>query len=213
MFKAMLFDLDGTIGDTLPLCIAAFRAAIEPLSGKKLKDADIIATFGPSEEGTIMAFIPDQYDRGVEAYIDNYRKLHDMCPEPFPGMRETLDFLKGRGVFLAMVTGKGRRSADITLERFALGDYFADVGVGDPKGECKALRITEILDKRGIAPADAVYVGDTPSDIMSARKAGVAVFSAAWAGTADIPALEELGPDKIFTSVAEFRRYLGDMLS
>ena len=53
--KALIFDLDGTIGDTLPLCIKAFRRSIEPLIGRSVSDAEIIATFGPSEEGTIMA--------------------------------------------------------------------------------------------------------------------------------------------------------------
>ena len=44
--KCLIFDLDGTLGNTLPLCIAAFKQAIEPLAGRSLSDAEIIATFG-----------------------------------------------------------------------------------------------------------------------------------------------------------------------
>ena len=80
----LLFDLDGTLGDTLPLCIAAFREAIEPLAGRKLSDKDIIDQFGPSEEGTIMALIPQHYDEGMARYIEAYTRLHPMCPAPFP---------------------------------------------------------------------------------------------------------------------------------
>mgnify|MGYP001789072824 CR=1 FL=1 len=50
--KAVIFDLDGTLGNTLPLCIQAFRQSVEPLINRSISDAEIIATFGPSEEGT-----------------------------------------------------------------------------------------------------------------------------------------------------------------
>jgi len=53
-----IFDLDGTIGNTLPLCVTAFREALESLAGRPLSDAAIMATFGPSEEGTVMALVP-----------------------------------------------------------------------------------------------------------------------------------------------------------
>jgi beta-phosphoglucomutase-like phosphatase (HAD superfamily) len=56
--EAVIFDLDGTIANTLPLCIAAFRKSIEPLLQASISDEEIIATFGPSEEGTIRKLIP-----------------------------------------------------------------------------------------------------------------------------------------------------------
>ncbi len=45
--KAVIFDLDGTLADTLPLCIQAFRQSVEPLIKRSISDDDIIATFGP----------------------------------------------------------------------------------------------------------------------------------------------------------------------
>ena len=65
MLKAVIFDFDGTVCDTLPLCIAAFRKSIEPLAGRRFSDQEITATFGPSEEGTIRALIPEFYEQGV----------------------------------------------------------------------------------------------------------------------------------------------------
>ena len=53
--KCVIFDLDGTVGDTVPLCIKAFKKSIEPLINKNVSDEEIIATFGPSEEGTIIS--------------------------------------------------------------------------------------------------------------------------------------------------------------
>jgi beta-phosphoglucomutase-like phosphatase (HAD superfamily) len=81
--KAVIFDLDGTLANTLPLCIQAFRESLQPLIQRYLSDEEIIATFGPSEEGTIMALAPDYYDEGVSAYLHLYSSLHSMCPAPF----------------------------------------------------------------------------------------------------------------------------------
>ena len=73
--KAVIFDLDGTIGDTLPLIIKAFRNALEPLINRSVSDAEIIATFGPSEEGTIMSLAPDHYEKGLADYLSYYEDL------------------------------------------------------------------------------------------------------------------------------------------
>ena len=61
MIKCVAFDLDGTIGDTLPLCMAAFRDSIERLAGVKVTDEEIIKNFGPSEEGIIKVLLKDRY--------------------------------------------------------------------------------------------------------------------------------------------------------
>src|SRR3569833_1791340 len=108
--KGVIFDLDGTLADTLPLCVQAFRQSIEPLTSRPLTETKIIATFGPSEEGTIMALAPRHYEQGVASYLQYYETLHDMCPEPFEDIRELLSFLKDLGIRVAMVTGKGPHS-------------------------------------------------------------------------------------------------------
>ena len=122
--KAVIFDLDGTLANTLPLCISAFRKSIEPLINREVSDEEIIATFGPSEEGTIEALAPDFYDKGVADYISHYTALQDMCPAVFDGMPQILETLKSKGIRTAMVTGKGKPSADISLQRFGITEYF-----------------------------------------------------------------------------------------
>jgi phosphoglycolate phosphatase-like HAD superfamily hydrolase len=75
-FKTIIFDLDGTIADTLPLCIAAFKKSVELLLQSTISEEEIIATFGPSEEGTIRRLIPQHEEEGVKAYLKNYEELH-----------------------------------------------------------------------------------------------------------------------------------------
>lgn len=193
--KAVIFDLDGTLGNTLPLCISAFRKSIEPLINQNLSDEEIIATFGPSEEGTIMALAPQYYQEGISSYLKFYKDLHPMCPEPFDGIEDMLIALKTRSVRIAMVTGKGQHSTAISLEQFGLAEYFEAIETGIASGPRKAEGIQNILDLfKSIQKDEVIYVGDAPSDILACRKVGVPVVAAAWAETAEPEELTELHP-------------------
>ncbi len=213
MIRAVIFDLDGTIGNTLPLCIAAFRKAIEPLLGRNISDEEIVATFGPSEEGTIQALIPHQYEKGLVDYIQYYRELHDMCPEPFEGMQEIFEYLQSKDIILALVTGKGAKSTAITLFQYGLDSIFAVVETGSPSGPRKLEGIRNVLARLNLKPEEAIYVGDAPSDIIAARNANVLAVSAAWANSADIQQIRELNPDEICFTVGEFKIFLRDTLA
>ncbi|MGQ2984247.1 HAD family hydrolase [Flavobacterium sp.] len=207
--KAVIFDLDGTIANTLPLCISSFRRSIEPLAGRAVSDAEIIATFGPSEEGTIMAFAPNHYDKGVSEYLRIYEEDHAMCPAPFDGMPELIASLKDKGVRVAMVTGKGRASAVITLDKFGISHLFELLEAGNPEGNRKADGIEAVLEAWGdVGKDEVVYVGDTTSDILTCRQVGIPIVSAAWAETAEPDALIPMKPDHIFYTVADFAEWL-----
>ena len=209
--KAVIFDLDGTLANTLPLCIAAFRSSVEPLINRQVSDEEIIATFGPSEEGTIMALAPDFYENGVQDYLNYYETLHHLCPVAFEGIAELLLLLQSRHVRLAMVTGKGRLSTGISLKKFELTDFFELIETGSPSGPRKAEGIVAVLSQwTEITRDEVLYVGDAPADIEASRKAGILVIAAAWAPTAEPQKLLPLNPDEIFYSVADFKEWLTD---
>jgi phosphoglycolate phosphatase-like HAD superfamily hydrolase len=132
--RGVIFDLDGTLADTLPLCIAAFRASIEPVAGRRISDEEIIATFGPSEEGTIPALAPQSFDDCLEEYLRHYESLHDAYSVPFDGIASLLDELRSAHVSLAVVTGKGSRSTAISLKVLGLEKYFTLIRAGSPRG-------------------------------------------------------------------------------
>ena len=144
--KAIIFDLDGTLANTLPLCIEAFRQSVQPLINRAISDAEIIATFGPSEEGTIMALAPDHYDKGVADYLRFYKTLHNICSTPFNGIKELLVTLQRKGIRIAMVTGKGKHSTAISLQYFGLEDFFEIIETGSPNGQKKAEGIQQVLE-------------------------------------------------------------------
>ena len=65
---AVLFDLDGTLVDTLPICYRAFRGALEGAGAPTMTDGDIHALFGPSEEGMLQRVLPNDWERVLPAF-------------------------------------------------------------------------------------------------------------------------------------------------
>lgn len=211
--KCVIFDLDGTVGDTVPLCIKAFKKSIEPLINKNVSDEEIIATFGPSEEGTIMALAPNFYDKGVEDYLKYYEEYHEMCPKPFDGIIDILKFLKDNGIKIAMVTGKGKYSTDITLKKFSIDEYFEIIETGVVSGPSKPQGIERVLNYfNEFEKEEFLYVGDAPSDITASRKVGIPVVSVAWAQLVDLEKLKELKPNEIFEDVNKFYEWISEKI-
>ena len=108
MIKLVAFDLDGTIGDTLPMCIQAFKEATQPYAGRELSDEEVVQTFGLNEEGMIRCVVDEAYQQqALHDFYLIYKTLHKtMCPEPFEGIRELITLLKQNGIIVVLITGK-----------------------------------------------------------------------------------------------------------
>ena len=208
--KAVIFDIDGTLGDTIPLCIQAFRQTVEPLVHHPLTDEEIKATFGPNEAGTIKKLAPgSDYNNAVNDFLHHYEALHSMCPQAFDGMVDLLETLKSKGVHLAVATAKGKESSEITLQHFGIASFFSMVKNGSLDGKQKPGDIEQIIQSFGdVTKEETIYVGDSPSDITDSRKAGVVAIAANWATTAEASALEKEQPDELFDKVSDFADWL-----
>lgn len=189
--KLVAFDLDGTIGDTIPLCIRAFKKAVTPYVGHELSDDDVKLTFGLNEQGMIGRVVDAPYrELALEDFYTIYKKLHkQMCPRPFTGMPELITDLKQSGIIVALVTGKGIMSCNITLRLFNMNTMFDKVLTGDAGRNIKADSLKWLLKSYHLSDNEAVYVGDSVSDIMECNAVGINCFSAAW-GVPDIVALD-----------------------
>jgi pyrophosphatase PpaX len=202
--QGIIFDLDGTLGDTLPVCFEAYRHAFEEFLGRRYNDREIAALFGPNEEGIIQRMVPDDWEACLRTYLDEYERAHGPYDKPFPGIETALNILKERGAALAIVTGKGSNSADISLKHLGLAGYFDILETGSANGAVKSLSIQKVLMRWAILPKEAAYVGDTAYDIEAAKEAGVIPLGAAWAGTSNAESLRAMAPAATFRSVREF---------
>lgn len=180
--KLVAFDLDGTIGDTIPLCIRAFKKAVIPYIGHELSDDDVIQTFGLNEQGMIGSIIDTPHkESALEDFYTIYKNLHEqMCPRPFPGIRKLITDLKQSGIIVALITGKGAKSCDITLQQFDMNTLFDKVLTGNEVRNIKADSLKWLLQSYHLSPCEVVYIGDTIADIKACKAIGVDCLSAAW---------------------------------
>ena len=208
MLGGVIFDLDGTLGDTLPVCFVAFRATFDRFLGVVYTDEEIRAMFGPTEEGMFLARTPDAFDAALAHYLEGYAANHHLCPTPFAGIVDLLDRLDDRGVPVAVVTGKGPHSTRISLEQWGLEGRFDRIEPGGDHGAVKSERMTAVVTGWGVDPATVVSIGDVPGDVTAGRVAGVVPVAAAWSPLADRRALAAAGPGAVFDQVGDFAVWL-----
>jgi len=202
------FDLDGTLGNTIPTCVEALRRAASPYAGHTLSDGEITRDFGINETGIIKNMVPEHWQEALDDYHREYAVLQAKAGGAFEGIKELLYALRAHGTRVALVTGKGEISCKITLECLELGGCFDDVLTGGEQENIKAHSLGKLAEKYGLDPSQCVYVGDAVSDVEQARKAGMNCLSALWAGTVDREELRKVNPDFLFNTVGELKGYL-----
>lgn len=208
MLGGVIFDLDGTLGDTLPVCFAAFRATTARFLGLEHTEDELRAMFGPTEEGILAGLLPDTSEQAIEHFLDGYRSHHHLTPRPFDGIVGLLDRLDARHIPAAVVTGKGPRSARMSLDAWGITDRFDRVEPGGDHGSIKRERMAAVVTGWEVDPGSVVSVGDAVTDIAAARHAGVIPVVAAWSPGTDAAALRAGAPDAVFEDVASFAAWL-----
>jgi pyrophosphatase PpaX len=203
-----IFDLDGTLADTLPACVAAFRASCAKLGGPAYTDEQIRGLFGPSEEGMVQRAMPDCWEEALTVLLEEYQRHLALCSGLFPSVASALARLRERRIPLALVTGKGPKTTTLSLAHFGLDRTFDAVETGSPLGVVKATAIVRIVAAWGLAPREVIYVGDAVADMHAAAEAGVLAVAAAWAPSALAAELRAASPHRLFTDAGEFETWL-----
>ncbi|MBR1979566.1 MAG: HAD hydrolase-like protein [Akkermansia sp.] len=217
MYKALVFDMDGTLGDTLPLCVEAYRRCVVEQTGHTPTDDEIVQYFGKSDRGVLGALLgihPDAPELPIARFAEIYEELHaTWAPAPFPGAVEMLQRLRERGLRLALITGKEHYTATPTLHRFGMDTFFEWIGYGTPTHNCKDERLLELMQAWQLQAQDILYVGDAPSDIELCHKVGVSIINAAWAttATADAERCQALAPTYRLTQFCELEPLINQL--
>lgn len=208
MFKMVAFDLDGTIADTIPLCIRAFHDSVAPYTDQGLTREDILQLFGLNEIGMIKAVAGQNWQAPLDDFYKLYLQLHEEVTRPFPGILKLISYLKEKNISIPLITGKGEKSCAISLAYLGMSNTFDEVLCGSELSPNKAECIEYLLKKHTLDKEDFCYVGDTLSDIKACKKAGVICLSAAWMENSPYDALEKENPRRVFLSVQDLIDYL-----
>lgn len=202
--KGIIFDLDGTLGNTFPVIFPAFRYALEKIMGRSYSDQELTATFGPTEEGIFQRLAPDLWQECLQVYMEKYKQLSPMNTQRFPGIEQALQALKQRKILLAVVTGKSLTSALISLEDLGFSGYFDIVKGGSDAGSIKAACMHEVLEIWNLPSQQVAYIGDVASDMHYAKEVGLIPLGAAWYEQVDYDSLKGEHPLAVFRSVKDF---------
>ncbi len=201
MLKAVLFDMDGTLGDTLPLCVEAYRQCVAELTGHTPSKAEVLSYFGLSDRGVLAGLLgmnPDDAALPIDHFVATYERLHpELAPAPFPGAVEMLKAVKAAGLRVGLISGKEHYTAMPTVKNYGMDGLFEWYGLGLPSHNCKAERLQQVMQLWELEPHEIIYVGDAPSDISLCHSVGVRIINAAWASTAaeDAAACTALNPE------------------
>ena len=203
-----VFDLDGTLSDTWPVALRAFRSALEGFAGRSFSDRELMALAGPAEEGILQQLFPDDWRTCFARYLESYRRELSNHEILFPGVFDLLQAMKRRGTTLAVNSGKTLAAVEMTLKQAGIEDDFALVLGGCAAGDRKAENLVDIAAHFGLERSRIAYVGDSASDMDAARTAGVLAIGAAWAVLADPAELAAADAEMVFEGVAAFRTWL-----
>jgi len=201
----IIFDLDGTLVDTAPDIIDALNVILrrEGLHSIPYEDARALIGHGLRrliERGLAVAGRPTaDIDRIYDDFITYYAEHIADRSRPYPGVEAALDTLAGRGCTFAICTNKLEWLSVRLLKALGLAERFAAIcgqdtfGVQKPHPEA----LLGTLRRAGGKPDRAVMVGDSQTDIATARAALMPVVAVDF-GYTDVP-VQDLGPDKIIS--------------
>jgi pyrophosphatase PpaX len=209
---ALLFDLDGTIVDTIELIMQSMEFAFSDFDGPKPSREQWLEGLGIPLRTQLAAHA--RTEQQLEWMIARYRifqgEHHDRMTLLYPGVAEVLASLRSAGHSMAIVTSKFHAGAVKALTHVACMDHF-DAIIGADSAEFAKPRPEPVLlalKKLGAAPENALMIGDSPHDISAGNAAGVQTAAVLW-GAFSREQLFPANPTYWLSSIGELPELLG----
>lgn len=211
--KLAIFDLDGTILDTLEDLAEATNYALRENGYPERTLEEIRRFVGNGAKNLIIRAVPvndtDAVRRVYESFNQYYSAHTIVHTAPYPGILELLRSLRTRGILTAVVSNKPDYGVQTLCEQFFPGLF--DYATGEREGirrkpapdSCLA-----VMEALHVSPADTVYIGDSDVDIDTARNAGMPCISVSY-GFRSTAFLQEHGASAIAATVEELGALLG----
>lgn len=185
-FHAYIFDLDGTLLDTLPDLVHLTNMVLSECGWPERSRDEVLSYVGNGGRDLLRRAAPSrvsdgQIDKAFRKWRDLYPVYGHACTKPYEGIPETLDRLKENGAKLGVLSNKFDAAV-----RQVIDDHFP--GVFDMAwGECEEVPrkpdptgLSLMLQRLGVASSQAVFVGDSATDMLVAERANVYSVGVAW---------------------------------
>ena len=207
-YKAAIFDLDGTLLDTLDDLWDAVNHTMDTYGFPRRTREEVRAFVGNGVERLLELAIPDgcadpHFADAVASYRAHYAQNSENKTRPYDGVIDLIHRLTDDGVAVSVVSNKPH-GATVTL----CAKYFPEIAVVCGEREAEGIRrkpypdtVFKAVEDLGLMPADCVYIGDSEVDILTAKNAGMDCISVLW-GFRDEDYLREEG-GRVFVRTAD----------
>ncbi|HNR60373.1 MAG TPA: phosphoglycolate phosphatase [Thauera sp.] len=194
--RAVLFDLDGTLLDTITDLADAANLTLAEL-GRPLRSQDEIHSFVGKGIPNLVRRCMTEGTQASDAEIDvaigvfrrHYAVVNGARTRIYPGITDTLDAMRALGLKLAVVTNKAEAFSLPLLERMGIAHHFDTVISGDTldvkKPDPAVVRLA--CERLGVATADALMIGDSANDALAAQAAGMPVLLVTYGYSEGVP--------------------------
>ena len=214
-YRAVLFDLDGTLIDSSTDLVNSVRHALGRVDPREPPDADtILMEVGKPLEVILKELCyphdPQSTDLFVKTYRDHFAEHFNEHTTLFPDAREVLDALRLARVRLALVTTKHQVQADFTARELGLANRFEYIH-GWKEGRKHKPDPEPLLvaaGELGVSPAEALMVGDSEQDILAAKAAGIDACAVTY-GFRPLLMLRTLRPDYLIPRLPDLLPIVG----
>ena len=207
-YTTVLFDLDGTLLDTLGDLAASINFALEQHRFPAISEEDTRRYIGNGYAKLIERAIPSgvdnpNFDRCLEEFGNHYSSNMMTHTKPYPGILELLAELKTKNCRMAVVSNKNDSAVKALVEHFF--EEYIQVAIGESAEVARKpdpAMVHNALKELGVDKSSAVYVGDSDVDIFTAQNAGLPCICVGW-GFRDKELLEQNGAKYIIDQPTE----------
>jgi len=209
----VIFDLDGTLVDSVQDLANAVNATRESRGLPRLPDEQVASYVGNGAPVLIQRAMgpqatPAELEEALAFFLGYYREHMLDHTRTYAGVAETLATLHARGHHLAILTNKPVRFSQEMIEGLGLSQYFFRIYGGNSFEQKKPhpIGIETLMAECGLGPDKTVMVGDSATDIRTARNAGVRAIGVTYGISPE--SLNEAPPDVLLNSMAELPAHI-----
>ncbi|MFV0353322.1 MAG: HAD family hydrolase [Oscillospiraceae bacterium] len=211
MYQSVIFDLDGTLLNTLDDLAAAGNHALSVLGFPTHLPEDYNLMVGSGVPNLIFKMLPETkrepaiQELALSLFRNYYEKHMQDYTAPYPGIIEMLDTFKQRGIAMGVVSNKAHQFVQPIVEQYFPGYFKAFTGLKDgyPVKPDPA-SVLELMEELEIAPATALYCGDSDVDMYTAHNAKLPACGVLW-GFRSRDELIQAGADILVSNAAELQ--------